>query len=100
MKEKVNCWEYKNCGRNEGGNHVHDMGICPSAEEQRLDGVHGGINGGRACWVISGTLCRGEVQGTFAQKFKSCLACDFYRHVKQDEHPNFSLSAALLKRLG
>lgn len=99
MKMKKNCWEFKNCGRHEGGEHVRDLGVCPTALERRLDGVHNGTNAGRACWIVSGTLCKGEVQGTFAQKFKSCLACDFYLHVKKDEHPNFQLSPILLKKL-
>lgn len=99
MERRMNCWEFNKCGRQEGGEHVHDLGICPSAIETRLDGIHNGMNAGRACWVVSGTLCKGTVQGTFAQKFKSCIACDFYRHVRKAEHPDFKLTPVLLNKL-
>ncbi len=68
MEKKLNCWEFKKCGREPGGTHANDLGVCPTTQEMRLDGVHGGINAGRSCWVVTGTLCRGEVQGTFAKK--------------------------------
>jgi hypothetical protein len=55
---------------------------------------------GRACWVVTGTLCTGEIQGTFAKKFKNCSMCDFYEQVKKEEFPNFKLSAVLLRNLG
>lgn len=98
-KKKLNCWEHKKCGRESGGAHVHDLGICPAATEERLDGTHEGTSAGRACWVIAGTLCKGEVQGTFAQKYKSCESCDFFRTVKQEEYPRYLLAAVLLKKL-
>ena len=96
---KLNCWEFKNCGRQPQGAHVKDMGLCPAAEEESLDGTHSGTNAGRACWVVSGTLCQGIVQGTFAQKFKNCEVCDFYQKVRQEEFPNFRLSAVLLGKV-
>ncbi len=64
MKKK-NCWEYKRCGREPGGVKVHELGECKAATEEKLDGVHDGENGGRACWVIAGTMCGGKVQGQF-----------------------------------
>lgn len=96
--EKKNCWEVKGCGREEGGLNAKESGVCPSSKETRLDGVHGGINGGRACWVIAGTLCNGQPQGTFAQKYKDCCRCDFYSKVKSEEGSNFQLSATLLSQ--
>ena len=97
--QKKNCWEVKNCGREAGGANEKDLGICPAAVEIRLDGTHSGKNAGRTCWVLAGTLCQGEVQGTFAQKYRSCEVCDFYRQVKQEEGPRFVLSAVLLSML-
>lgn len=96
---KVNCWEHKRCGREPGGAHSVDLGVCAAAKEARLDGVHGGVKAGRACWVIAGTLCGGTVQGTFAAKFGHCERCDFYQRVRQEEHPRFHLSSVLLARL-
>ncbi len=99
MDKKLNCWEFKRCGREVGGSKVFDFGLCPAATEQRLDGIHDGMNAGRACWVIAGTLCEGELQGTFAKKFKNCRKCDFYIKVMDEEFINFKLTANLLNKL-
>lgn len=96
---KKNCWEFKNCGRHAKGEHEKDLGICPATTNTKLNGIHGGKNSGRACWVIAGTFCKGEVQGSFAQKFKNCEKCDFYQHVRNEEGSNFVLSATLLGKL-
>ena len=96
---KTNCWEYKKCGREPGGSKASELGICSAATESILDGVHGGHSAGRACWVVAGTFCGGEVQGSFAIKFKECEKCDFYMEVRNDEWPNFEYSSSLLKRL-
>jgi hypothetical protein len=50
-----------------------------------------GTNGGRLCWAVVGTLCGGKVQGTFAQKHVTCLACEFYMQVRKEEEKGFSL---------
>ncbi|MBI4685149.1 MAG: hypothetical protein HY755_08105 [Nitrospirae bacterium] len=96
---KKNCWEFKNCGRQPGGERVEDLGICSATREKKLDGIHGGKNAGRACWIVAGTFCKGEVQGFFAQKFKGCKECEFYQLVKNEEGTEFILSATLLNKL-
>lgn len=96
---KKNCWEVKACGREAGGRNADRFGTCPAALEGRLDGVHGGKNAGRSCWVVAGTLCAGEVQGTFANKFRACERCDFYKSVQEEEFPGFLLCSALIARL-
>ncbi len=93
---KKNCWEFKKCGREVGGPNVGRLGVCPAATEERLHGVHGGTNAGRACWVLAGTLCDGRVQGKFVQKFGECLLCDFFRLVKKEEGANYRYSIDLL----
>lgn len=98
--EKLNCWQFKNCGREVNGEHADDLDVCPAAREFRLDGVHGGRNAGRACWVLVGMLCKGSIQGNFGQKFHDCRACDFYEKVKKEEFPRFELSAVLIRKLG
>ncbi len=98
MKKK-NCWEFKSCGRHEGGEHVRDLGICPASTEKRLNDIHNGENGGRACWIVAGTLCNGQVQGTFAQKYRTCEACDFYKSVREEESTSFTFSARLLDKI-
>jgi hypothetical protein len=96
---KRNCWEVKQCGREPGGSHEKDLGVCPAAVEIRLDNVHGGKNAGRCCWAVAGTLCQGAVQGTFAQKYRDCEKCDFYNQVKREEAHRFVLSAVMLSKL-
>lgn len=84
-KEVQNCWEYKQCGREPGGCHANDLGICPVTIDNEFNGVNGGKYGGRFCWFMQGTLCKGQVQGTFAQKLKDCLVCPFYLLVEKEE---------------
>ena len=88
---KQNCWEFKKCGREPGGVKVLDLGVCPATTETSADGLNGGEKGGRICWAVTGTFCGGKVQGTFAQKQISCLACDFFVKVKEEEWRDFLL---------
>ncbi len=96
---KLNCWEFHGCGRQPGGDRVSELGVCPASVEKKLSGVHGGTNAGRACWVIGGTFCDGRVQGSFSKKYDSCLQCDFYKKVKDEESSSFRLSAGLFMML-
>ncbi|HUO77689.1 MAG TPA: hypothetical protein VMU21_08950 [Thermodesulfovibrionales bacterium] len=96
---KRNCWEFKNCGRQTGGEKAKELGVCPATTDEKLDGVHGGRNAGRACWVLAGTMCGGKVQGTFAQKYENCELCDFFRSVKEEEGPAYQLSIVLLNKV-
>ena len=99
MTEYQNCWEYKKCGRETSGFNTMKLGICPATTEERLHGVHGGTNAGRACWVVAGTLCQGKVQGVFVQKYVTCQDCDFYKKVQKENYTNFQVSFTLLQRL-
>ncbi len=65
----MNCWEAKSCGREAGGAKSAELGVCPAYTK----------NAGQACWVVAGTFCGGEVQGTFAEKEHNCMRCDFYQ---------------------
>jgi hypothetical protein len=56
-----NCWEVKKCGREKE---------CPAYPKW-----------GRECFVITGTMCRGEQQGTYEQKIAKCRKeCEFYNN--------------------
>lgn len=81
----ANCWEVKKCGRQPGGANVASLGVCPAPMESRLNGIHGGKNGGRACWVLAGTLCGGKVQGAFTGKIANCSTCDHFKQVQREE---------------
>jgi len=96
---KQNCWEYKKCGRQAGGAKVPELGVCPAASEKRVHGMHQGINGGRACWAVTGTFCGGNVQGTFASKLVNCMECEFYRLVGSEEGKEFEGAKAILAKL-
>jgi len=95
-KKKINCWEYKKCGRQPGGENVDKLGVCFAAMSKEYNGVHDGENGGRACWVVAGTLCGGKVQGTFASKIRNCVNCEFYKKVRSEEKENFKKTADLI----
>ena len=59
---RLNCWEFKQCGREPEGLKIGEFGVCPATTETRLHGTHGGVNSGRACWVIAGSMCNGSMQ--------------------------------------
>ncbi len=65
----MNCWEMKKCGREKNGANVISLGVCPASTQ----------NAGEACWLVAGTFCGGEVQGTYAEKEHNCMRCDFYQ---------------------
>ncbi len=56
------------CGREAGGAHAAERGVCPAYP-----------NNGHSCWIVAGTYCRGEVQGTFAKKALACVLCPVYQ---------------------
>ena len=84
-KERQNCWEYMKCGRGPGGEKVAELGVCPAAADNSYDGINFGKNAGRFCWAVAGTLCDKQIQGTFAEKRISCISCDFFKLVQQEE---------------
>jgi hypothetical protein len=86
---KINCWEVMECGWHP--DDIDKIGVCLAAVDSKLDEVNGGKNAGRACWMIAGTLCGGKVQGTYAQKYKNCITCEFYKQVKKEEGIDFKM---------
>lgn len=87
------------CGRELEGSNVEEFGICPVAQEQRLNNVNQGENAGRVCWAVAGTMCFGYVHGTFAQKIGDCLLCNFFELVKNEEGKNWISTKDILIRL-
>jgi len=93
----MNCWEFKKCGREEGGVNALVMGVCPVYPHH---GTHcarvvGTLCSGINCFMSStqnpwdcarvvGTLCSGKVEGAFDQKILSCCDCDFYKSKHYD----------------
>jgi len=97
--KKLNCWEYKQCDREEGGLAACIVGICPAYRMKKADGINGGKNGGRACWVIVNNPAYGDAPGTAAAKMHNCVSCGFYKLVKKEEGPNFKSAKDILSVL-
>lgn len=77
----MNCWEFMKCGREGGGLNVREFGSCSAYPNQ-----------GKHCARVTGTLCSGKIQGTFAVKIASCLKCDFYTSNHYDRtYRNYSV---------
>ena len=89
---KQNCWEVMKCGRQMKGKNVKELGVCPAAVSNKYDGINDGMYGGRFCWAIAGTLCGGEIQGTYATKLKNCLNCKFLKKVDSEQGRHFFLT--------
>lgn len=96
---RKNCWEVKNCERQPGGDQVAALGECSVFSAFACHRVNSGINGGRACWAIAGTMCGGKIQGTFADKIKNCANCDFFHQVAEEEGAGFVTTPEILKKM-
>lgn len=70
----MNCWEFKKCGREQGGPNVQEFGVCPAYPSH-----------GKHCARVAGTLCGGEVQGGFSTKLINCMQCDYYNTPHYDK---------------
>jgi hypothetical protein len=97
--EKQNCWEFKKCGREPRGAKSAELGVCPASTEKKVHRVHGGMNGGRACWALTGTFCGGKVQGSFASKLTNCMECEFYKQVSSEEGKAYEGARTILARM-
>ena len=85
MARKINCWEYRKCGREPKGDRVNELGVCPAAANNIADKVNGGVNGGRICWVIVGTYSFSRDKDFFPQRLFFCFDCKFHRKVISEE---------------
>lgn len=88
---KKNCWEVKKCGREKEGINAEKLGVCPASSNSNGDGINEGKNSGRVCWAVAGTFCDGKIQGEFAHKQASCMECEFFKQVLEEEKDNFHL---------
>ncbi len=79
MTQKLNCWQFKNCGREKDGLLVETLGECPVSSAMKFDGMNGGRGAGRICWMVPDSACRKEPAKLGI--FQRCHTCDFYRRV-------------------
>jgi hypothetical protein len=86
MTEKLNCWQFKNCGREKGGLLVEALGECPVPSAMKYDGMNDGVGAGRACWMVPDSGC----QARHGQSHR-CSQCEFYNRVvfEQEEQTLF-----------
>lgn len=61
------------------------------------NGVNGGENAGRICWLIAHTMCTGGPDATFEDMIRTCSECDFYQLVKEEEGDSLSLPLDVIK---
>lgn len=80
--KKINCWEFKQCGREPGGKRVDELGVCPVAVEASVDGMKSGKNGGRVCWVVKNLL---ELSMEDNSSYEKCNECGFFKLVMEEE---------------
>jgi len=92
--KKLNCWEFKKCGREPGGSNSAG-GLCPAAVAHRTDGINNGHNGGRCCWAIPESDCIGALQNTIV----TCLQCEVLAMVQEQESVDFVLLGGILNRI-
>lgn len=97
-KGRINCWEFMKCGREPGGDNP-GAGVCPTAEAVSMNGINGGHNGGRICWLVSGTY--GKRKAEFAncieaKRLWSCMHCDFHGMVLEEE--GFKISDEIISK--
>ncbi len=86
QKDKINCWEFKECGREPGGNNISELGVCAVSTHEKLNGIHGGINVGRCCWVLlNACFTKTERPKNFNEHTARCSKCDFYTLVYESE---------------
>ncbi len=97
MHDKLNCWEFKNCGREKGGLLADTLGECPVATSMKHDGMNEGKAGGRVCWMVAAKDIGGRLP--ISCRGGSCHQCDFYRRVNHEQAEKFQgrLATAIVK---
>ena len=82
MSDRLNCWQFRNCGRERGGLLSDLLGVCPVADAMKYDGINHGTAAGRYCWKIAKiTPVESGLQGCSGQ----CRSCEFYTRVLFEE---------------
>ena len=90
LRMRENCWQVMKCGREPGGARCEELGVCRAATETRCDGVNGGVNAGRACWAVAGTLCGDNCSALLSGEVSDCLTCPFYRRIRKEQGSDFA----------
>jgi hypothetical protein len=83
--KKLNCWEFMKCGREGRNGKKVRSDICPVASSASGNGLNGGLNGGRICWMIAGTCCNRNGGCSARNRKSSCVSCEFRSMVIKQE---------------
>ena len=67
----IPCWKIKKCNKKD----------CISYESKDIP-----------CWYVTGTMCKGGIQGTYAQKIEECKKCKVYNSYVGDEIEKLAIS--------
>ena len=86
---KVNCWEFRKCGREPGGVNADALGVCAASTENAYHERNGGFMAGRYCWRVAGTQCETTADSDYASRMGNCMHCEFYLKVKAEEDDAF-----------
>ena len=78
MIDKLNCWDFRKCCDKSMSHHASKSIVCPVKKELKANGLNGGINGGRICWVIMDSHCKKKAQSV-------CFQCEFRYKVMAEE---------------
>ena len=81
---KLNCWQFKSCGREPGGVLADVLGECPVASTMKYDGLNDGLGAGRACWMVRNAVCK-QAENISA-RVDPCHTCDFYKRVVFEQY--------------
>ncbi|KPJ99674.1 MAG: hypothetical protein AMK71_09365 [Nitrospira bacterium SG8_35_4] len=85
MVKKYNCWEFMKCGREIGGTNASQSGVCPIAAELAANGLNGGVNAGRICWVVASNANNGKGKCSDLRREHRCFQCQFRYKVLMEE---------------
>jgi hypothetical protein len=85
---RLNCWDFMGCEFAkflEGEDSKLESGCCPVLLMNEYNGFNNGTYAGRACWLVLNTKCFNSLQRNYNEKFKSCIDCEFYKLVIEEE---------------
>ncbi len=84
LDRRENCWEVRDCGRTERGKDGTPP--CAVVLARHANGVNSGVNGGRVCWSIVGSLCSDrKVASDLSGEQSNCTTCGFFQQVWDEE---------------
>ena len=86
----MNCWEFKKCGREPGGENTEKLGVCEASVERKFDGINQGNNAGRYCWKVKISEENQNAADETLSAIMNCIECDFFIKVKAEEKNEFN----------